>query len=390
MKKQILFILDWYPTAQNNGCVFAKHLIYAIADQGYDCVVIAPRALTRSNFSKQNKTSYRRREYTKAGNEIKIYMPFYLHLSSRKQTMKMSMQHHYKSVLRTIRRERLAPDMVYGHFLYQCGLTASRVGKKLGIPSFCACGENSLRLQKGKEPYSTGLRYAGWRSMADDLSGIISVSTYNKQLLLEGGFISPDMPMEVYPNGVDDTLFHPRSKAKCREKLGFPQDAFIIAFTGAFTSNKGIDVLNEALKKCQDVYAIFLGQGPIQPDCDHILYAGRVNNKKVPIYLGAADVFVLPTKGEGCCNAIVEALSCGLPVISSSLPYNDDILDETDSIRVDVESPSEIRDAILALKQDEEMRKQLAAGAKKAGAEMNIHRRAEKIIRFMEKNGCYY
>ena len=38
MSKQILFILDWYPTKTNNGCVFAKHLICAIADMGYECV----------------------------------------------------------------------------------------------------------------------------------------------------------------------------------------------------------------------------------------------------------------------------------------------------------------------------------------------------------------
>ena len=390
MKKQILFILDWYPTARNNGCVFAKHLICAIADLGYECVVIAPRAISRSNLSRQNKAPYHRVEYTKSGNEIQIYMPYYLHLSSRRQTMKMSMNHHYQSVLHTIRREKLSPDMVYGHFLYQCGLTASRIGKKLGIPSYCACGENSLRLKQEEGPYGTGLRYAGWRQIADELSGIISVSSYNRDLLLENGFISSHMPIDVYPNGVDESIFRPLNKKKCREKLGFPQDKFIMAFTGAFTARKGMAVLNQALQNCPDVYAVFLGQGPIQPDCDHILYSGRVNNKKVPIYLNAADVFVLPTKGEGCCNAIVEALSCGLPVISSDLPYNDDILDETNSIRVDVEDAEQIRQAILRLKDEEALRRELATGAKKSGAEMNIHQRAEHIIRFMEKNSCCY
>ncbi len=49
MSKQICFILDWYPTNSNNGCVFAKHLIYAIADKGFDCVVIAPRIKNSQN-----------------------------------------------------------------------------------------------------------------------------------------------------------------------------------------------------------------------------------------------------------------------------------------------------------------------------------------------------
>ena len=52
MAKQICFLLDWYPTRTNNGCVFAKHLICAIADMGYECVVIAPRPIHKSNFQK--------------------------------------------------------------------------------------------------------------------------------------------------------------------------------------------------------------------------------------------------------------------------------------------------------------------------------------------------
>ena len=386
MKKQILFILDWYPTTTNNGCVFAKHLICAIADMGYDCVVIAPRVLAKASFSEDNRVPYSRTEYTKAGSGIRIFMPFYLHLSSRKQTMKLSMGNHYRSVLATIRREKLAPDMVYGHFLYQCGLTASRIGKKLGIPSYCACGENSLRLEKGKKPYDTGLRYCNWRQLADQLNGVVCVSSNNKELLLKNGFLSPEVPMEVFPNGVDEALFRPMDKAKCREQLGFPQDAFLVAFTGQFTVNKGMNVLNSALKGCKDVYSVFLGQGPLQPDCENILFAGRVNNKDVPLYLNAADVFVLPTKGEGCCNAIVEALACGTPVISSDLPFNDDILNPDNSIRVNVENEAAVREAIQKLKNDKALREQLAEGARRTGAEMSIRKRAGKIIHFMENN----
>ena len=382
MNKQICFILDWYPTKTNNGCVFAKHLICAIADKGFDCVVIAPRIKNANT----EKVVYKRVEKTVNGNEIRIFTPTYLHLTSRKQTIKMSMNNHYKAVMKTIKKNNLKPDVVYGHFIYQCGLTAARVGKKLGIPSYCACGENSTRFEPGNQPYTTGFNFAGWKSILETLTGIVSVSSNNKNLVLENNYVPETMKIGIFPNGVDENKFVIMDKKKARKTLGFPDNAFIIAFTGAFSERKGVGELNAALKNCDNVYSVFLGNGPLEPDCKNILFKGSVSNDMVPTYLNAADVFVLPTKGEGCCNAIVEALACGLPVISSNLPFNDDVLNETNSIRVDVNSVEEIEHAIKLLKTDSSLKEKLRSGAIASATKLSIKTRAENILRFMELN----
>lgn len=384
MAKQICFLLDWYPTKTNNGCVFAKHLICAIADMGYDCVVIAPRPVHKSSFQKANQVSYRREELTAKGSKIRIFMPFYLHLTSRRQTMGLSMDNHFRAVMQVIRREKLKPDVVYGHFIYQCGLTAARVGEKLGIPAYCACGENSLRLAKGSMPYGTGMEYHGWKVILEKLSGIVCVSSNNEKLLRENGFINSNMRTGVFPNGVDEAKFYKMDKTACRRELGFPEDGFIVAYTGVFSQNKGVDRLSAALKNCENVYSVFLGQGALKPDCHGILYQGKVANDAVAKYLNAADVFVLPTRGEGCCNAIVEALSCGLPVISSNLPFNDDILSSENSLRVDVENVEEIQSCIQQLQTDPELRNKLAKGALESAQQMGIQTRARRILEFME------
>lgn len=384
MGKQICFILDWYPTETNNGCVFAKHLICAIADMGYECVVIAPRVISKACLQKANRVPYQREEFTKQGSKIRIFMPHYLHLSSRKQTMRISMKNHYRSVMSVLRREKLYPDLVYGHFIYQCGLTAARVGEQLGIPAYCACGENSLRLQKGSKPHNTGLHFCGWKQILKKLSGIVCVSGNNEKLLRENGYIDPDMPTGIFPNGVDEDTFYCMDKEACRREFGFPEDAFIVAYTGAFTENKGVDRLNKALKSCKNVYSIFLGQGPMAPDCDRILFQGRVPNDQVAKYLNAADVFVLPTRGEGCCNAIVEALSCGLPVISSDLPFNDDILNEQNSLRIDVENIDQLREQIMRLYHEPQLCKALSEGARQSSEALHIKVRALRILKFME------
>ena len=66
-------------------------------------------------------------------------------------------------------------------------------------------------------------------------------------------------------------------------------------------------------------------------------------------YLNCADIFVSPTLAEGCSNSIVEAMACGLPIISSDLPFNHDILDEKNSILLD---PVEVNEIALAIRKN--------------------------------------
>lgn len=110
-----------------------------------------------------------------------------------------------------------------------------------------------------------------------------------------------------------------------------------------------------------------------------------VSNDKIVMYLNAADMFVLPTLAEGCCNAIVEAMACGLPVISSDRPFNDDILDESCSIRIDPSNIEELSDAIALLKNDPELREKLSEGALSKAKGLTIEQRAAAILQFIDE-----
>ena len=96
-------------------------------------------------------------------------------------------------------------------------------------------------------------------------------------------------------------------------------------------------------------------------------------------------MFVLPTQTEGCCNAIVEALAIGLPVISSEGAFNDDILDEHNSIRVNPNDVDEIANAIKKLKDNPELRKQMSEYSLSRHEEYSIEGRAKKILDFINK-----
>lgn len=380
--KEVCFILDDYPEGDSDACIFAKNLIEIMADSGIKCTVIAPQILIPSAIKKYG-LGYQFDDVTENGNTIHVYKPVYVYLTSNKYLIGFSMRNHYKSVLNIIRKNQLRPDFIYGHFIYQCGLTAAKIGKKMNVPSFCACGESSSRIEADSGPYSVGFKYGRWKEIIELLDGMICVSSYNKQLLEQRGYLNPCCRVAVIPNGVNHLRFHNMDKRRLRNELGFPQDAFIVAFVGAFTERKGYLKLCEALNSCEDVFSVLIGKGSQCQNVKNNLFTGSVNNDKVALYLNASDIFVLPTIGEGCSNAIAEALACGLPVVSSNLPFNDDILDDNNSIRIDVTDVQEIIRAIKLLKYDELLRNKLADGARETGELLDLNRRAEKIVRFM-------
>lgn len=62
-----------------------------------------------------------------------------------------------------------------------------------------------------------------------------------------------------------------------------------------------------------------------------MVFKGTLLHEAIPDDLNASGAFVLPTLNEGCCKAIVEAMSCGRPIIFSDLPFNWAMLDERNS-----------------------------------------------------------
>lgn len=93
---------------------------------------------------------------------------------------------------------------------------------------------------------------------------------------------------------------------------------------------------------------------------------------------------LLPTLNEGCSNAIVEAMACGLPIISSNRAFNDDILDAECSIRVNPVDVDEIHEAIQKLVSDPISREKMSEAAIKKAENLTLSVRAQNILAYIE------
>lgn len=383
--KKICIIADCYPSEQRVVNAFVETLVNQFTDFGIECCVIAPQSVSKRLQGVKAEPT-RRLRYTSKGNAVKVYSPSYFSASSKKlgclNTAKITLSNFQRAAMKCFKKitehDKAGFDAVYGHFIFPAGITANAIGKKYGIPSFFAYGENTT--------YTIDyLGVSETRKRLDKICGVVSVSSENKRVLVENRLIDEDK-IGVFPNSVNTADFCSRDRKALREKYSIPPEAFIVAFVGRFLPVKGPDRLSAALDGLHNdsVCAFFLGSGPIKPTYKNILFEGTLPHDRIGEYLSMADVFVLPTLAEGCCNAIVESMACGLPIISSNLPFNGDILNETNSIRIDPNDIEAIRAAIQELYQDKERRDRLARGALETASGLRIENRAQRIITFIE------
>jgi len=145
-------------------------------------------------------------------------------------------------------------------------------------------------------------------------------------------FAVPAEKLTVIYNGVDLDYFQPglrtRHRATVRGELGIGDEVPVILFVGSGFERKGMPTLLQALARMRRRDARLLVIGHDSKTNVMTALAGRLGlgqrarflgpREDLRPWLGAADLFCLPTLYDPMPNAIVEALACGLPVVTST------------------------------------------------------------------------
>jgi UDP-glucose:(heptosyl)LPS alpha-1,3-glucosyltransferase len=142
-------------------------------------------------------------------------------------------------------------------------------------------------------------------------------------------------------NGFDPDEFNPAlasaHRMKMRAELGIPADAIVLLLAANELARKGLPVLLEAVAMVGDpqLHVLLVGRTRPTPYMSRVtdlgiserFHYGGSRSDMGRIY-AASDMFVLPTRYEAFCIAVVEALASGLPVITTDVPGAGDLVVE--------------------------------------------------------------
>ena len=178
-------------------------------------------------------------------------------------------------------------------------------------------------------------------------------TTIEKFQVILNGISMPEKPLE-------EPLFF--------KKL--PDNTLCIGIVASLTPVKRHDLLIRAVgrvlheKNCPQLVVICLGEGPGMEHlkslaralkvADHLFFLGAV--KDVPAWLYHLDIGVICSDREGLSNAVMEYMSCGLPVIATAVGGNTELVDDENGICVPPGDVDTLATAIIKLTKDSPMR----------------------------------
>ncbi|MEN9489793.1 MAG: hypothetical protein RJA63_242 [Pseudomonadota bacterium] len=165
---------------------------------------------------------------------------------------------------------------------------------------------------------------------------IVTTGESLRHELIDGLSLSPDRVQSIF-TGINTKRYVPGDKVAARERLGLEMNCTWIGIVATLRSWKGHKFLLDALKELNDpqIRLAIVGDGPQreklqQRVIEHglvkqVLFAG--NQRDVVPWLQALDIFVLPSfANEGVSQAVMQAMSVGLPVITTPIGSSGDVI----------------------------------------------------------------
>lgn len=160
----------------------------------------------------------------------------------------------------------------------------------------------------------------------------------------------PESKVAIIPNGVDTARFQPDPVARLsvRQELGLPETASLIGIVAALRPEKNhslfLEVARRVRQRFPSTYFIIIGDGPERPSIEKKIAELSLNDSVFLLgtrsdterLVAALDIFTLTSHNEASPVSILEALSCGVPVVSTRVgSVSESVMDDWNGYTVE-------------------------------------------------------
>jgi|TARA_R110000782_G_scaffold118028_2_gene208473 L-malate glycosyltransferase len=244
------------------------------------------------------------------------------------------------------------PDLIHAHNMIYAGLTFTAIGKKNNIPVVIT--EHSSQYIMGEVNNELKLK------LSNTFNASKKIYAVSLELIkqLEQQFSLPINKIKCLPNVLDDFIeCKPLSIGKNqRQKVRFLNIANLITLKG---QAELIKAFAKIFKDKDNVELIIAGEGELKEELmnlidtlhlnDKVKLIGLISREEVITQLDDCDVFVLPSHYETFGVVLIEALSRGVPVISTYCGGPECIVDESNGVLVQPKDVDELAQAMLKM-----------------------------------------
>jgi teichuronic acid biosynthesis glycosyltransferase TuaC len=235
-------------------------------------------------------------------------------------------------------RRRFQFNVIDAHFAYPDGYAATLLGRWFRVPVTITLRGTEVPLSRFPARRKRMLR------AIDRASHVFSVADALRRHV--GRLGANAVRIQVVGNGVDTRRFQPISRIEARTALGIPAHAPVLVSVGGLVERKGfhrvIAALPELLGEHPELQYLVVGGACAEGDwsdrlaqqvkelglSEHVRFLGHVPPDDLSRPLSAADVFVLSTRNEGWANVFLEAMACGLPVVTTDVGGNREVVSD--------------------------------------------------------------
>jgi glycosyltransferase involved in cell wall biosynthesis len=207
-------------------------------------------------------------------------------------------------------------DLCHAFFGIPCGYIAMKLKDEYNIPYIVSLRGSDVPFYNKRFYLLDSLVFKRLsKKIWKNAKSVIANSEGLRELALDS---NPTQKISIIYNGVDINEFAPLKNKKIGDKI-------ILVSTGRLIKRKGYNYLIKSISELKNVELNLIGDGNLKDELvelskiedSSVKFLGKINHEELPKYLQKSNIFILPSLNEGMSNSVLEAMACGLPIITT-------------------------------------------------------------------------